>query len=191
MVRRIIGPALAIAAIAAAPAIGAPGDQSAMARKGTASGCAIKAMPKGPVVVGEQMQVDGAGDVLVQGNVFAFGDVSGMNVRITDYAGDARVCLRGRAVMNPRTRSRTASSRRSRARTIRLRPRAEQRISIMGRRVRATFRGDGNVMLSISGIGRVRLDGVGTFKVSAGPMESWPMKPISVRLRATPRGDRG
>jgi hypothetical protein len=190
-VRRIIGPALAIAAIAAAPAIGAPGDQSAMARKGTAGGCAIKAMPKGPVVVGEQMQVDGAGDVLVQGNVFAFGDVSGMNVRITDYAGDARVCLRGRAVMNPRTRSRTASSRRSRARTIRLRPRAEQRISIMGRRVRATFRGDGNVMLSISGIGRVRLDGVGTFKVSAGPMESWPMKPISVRLRATPQGDRG
>ncbi len=179
-VKRLL--ALALVTAATVPALGAGA---------SARACAIVPTPRGPIVVGEQVEIDGAGDVVASGNVWAFGDVGGMDVRVVDSAGDAQVCLRGRPVLRPLPRARAGTTSTARVRSIRLKPGAKQRISIMGTKVRMTFRGDGNVMLSVTGIGRVQLDGVGTFRLNSRPAESWPLRPIVLPLRATPRGARG
>lgn len=139
-----------------------------------------------PTGIGGQIYVDGAGRVRVAGNFLAYGDVGGMEVAITDRAGDARVIIAGRPVLQPRPR---ATRRAARPRTAVLRPSARQMVTIEGRDVAATFRGDGNVSLSITGTGSVRLDGVGTFRVNNRAAESWPLRPITLPLRPTPRQD--
>lgn len=137
--------------------------------------------------VGGQIYLDGAGAVRVNGSFLAFGDVGGMDVTVTDRRGDARVILGGRRADFPRSGGRG----RGRVRTISFRPSAEQRVTIEGRNVTASFRGEGNVTLSITGTGTVQLDGVGTFRVNSQPPESWPLQPITVPLRQTPRQGRG
>lgn len=138
------------------------------------------------VGIGGQIYLDGAGTVRVAGNFLAFGDVGGMEVEVTDRRGDARVIIDGRRVMQPRTRP---SRRAPRPRTVVLRPAARQMVTIEGRDVAAMFRGNGNVTLSITGTGSVRLDGVGTFRVNNRAAESWPLRPITLPLRPTPRQD--
>jgi hypothetical protein len=138
--------------------------------------------------VGGQIYVDGAGDVRVTGNFLAFGDVGGMDVIVTDRAGDARAILDGQRVLQPRPRT---ARRPARPRTVSFRPSARQMVTIEGRDVIATFRGDGNVTLSITGTGKVRLDGVGTFRINNRSAESWPLRPIRLPLRPTPQGGRG
>lgn len=156
-----------------------PGGGDQPMRPGSGSG----AVPTG---IGGQISVDGAGSVRVAGNFLAFGDVGGMEVTVTDRAGDARAIIDGRRVMQPRPRT----ARRSvRPRTAVLRPTARQMVTIEGRDVVATFRGNGNVSLSITGTGSVRLDGVGTFRVNNRAAESWPLRPITLPLRPTPRQD--
>jgi hypothetical protein len=136
--------------------------------------------------IGGQIYVDGAGTVRVAGNFLAFGDVGGMEVTVTDRAGDARAIIDGKRVLQPRPRS---TRRAARPRTAVLRPSARQMVTIEGRDVVATFRGDGNVTLSITGAGSVKLDGVGTFRVNNRAAESWPLRPITLPLRPTPRQD--
>ena len=48
----------------------------------------------------------------------------------------------------------------------------------------ARFTGQGNVYLSITGRGSVKLDGVGTFRMNGREAESWPMKPLTLPLRS-------
>lgn len=139
-----------------------------------------------PTGIGGQVYVDGAGTVRVAGNFLAFGDVGGMEVAVTDRGGDARAIIDGRRVLQPRPRT---ARRGVRPRTAVLRPSARQMVTIEGRDVVATFRGDGNVSLSITGTGSVRLDGVGTFRVNNRAAEGWPLRPITLPLRPTPRQD--
>jgi hypothetical protein len=156
---------------------------------------AALAQPNGPArtngspgsAVGGQIEVDGAGSVLVTGSFLAFGDVGGMKVVVTDRAGDARVILAGQRMAFPR---RPAGRNQAKVRTLAFQPGAKQRVSIEGRNTVASFRGNGNVTLSITGRGTVRLDGVGTFRVNSKRAESWPMVPITLPLRSTPRGPR-
>jgi len=139
---------------------------------------------------GGQIYVDGAGDVRVSGNFLAFGDVGGMVVTVTDRAGDARVIARGRPLMQPESRGGSPATRRA-PRRLAFTPAAREMFSIEGRDLVASFRGDGNVTLSITGTGQVRLDGVGTFRVNSQPARTWPMQPTSLPLRQTPRPNRG
>lgn len=159
---------------------GGPGGDDAPARP---EGGGVPAAPTG---IGGQIYVDGAGSVRVAGNLLAYGDVGGMEVVVTDRAGDARAIIDGRRILQPRPRT---ARRGPRARTAVLRPSARQMVTIEGRDVVATFRGNGNVSLSITGTGSVRLDGVGTFRVNNRAAESWPLRPITLRLRPTPRQD--
>ena len=161
------------------PGRGGPGGDDHPMRPGGAGAGA-------PTGIGGQIYVDGAGAVRVAGNFLAFGDVGGMEVTVTDRAGDARVIMDGRRVLQPRPRT---ARRGVRPRTAVLRPTARQMVTIEGRDVVATFRGDGNVSLSITGTGSVRLDGVGTFRVNNRTAESWPLRPITLPLRPTPRQD--
>ncbi len=138
--------------------------------------------------IGGQIYVDGAGDVRVSGDFLAFGDVGGMKVTITDRGGDARTLLAGRRILRPLPRSRPGPAR---PRTVTFGPGPRQRVTIEGRDVVATFRGDGNVTLSITGQGSVRLDGVGTFRVNNAASESWPLRPIRLPLRPASRRGQG
>lgn len=151
---------------------------------GKKASCPLPARPGG-ADVGGQMAIDGAGRVQVTGSFLAFGGVDRMDVLITDRRGDARVCVAGRPVAFPR-----AVRGRGTSRAITLRPAARQNLVIHGRDVIARFTGQGNVYLSISGSGTVRLDGVGTFRVNSQGSESWPMTPITLPLQSTPRGAR-
>jgi hypothetical protein len=144
--------------------------------------------PRAPAPVGGQIYLDGAGTVRVTGSFLAFGDVGGMDVTVIDRRGDARVILGGQRMGMPR---RATVRSKPRARVISFRPSAEQRVTIEGRNVSALFRGNGNVTLSITGSGKVRLDGVGTFRVNSQPPEAWPLQPITLPLRQTPRTVRG
>ena len=166
--------ATALAAAAPVVALGAPGPGDMR--------------PTGKTGIGGQIYVDGAGDVRVTGNFLAFGDVGGMDVSVTDRAGDARAILDGQRVLQPRPR---ATRRPARPRTVSFRPSARQMVTIEGRDVVATFRGNGNVTLSITGTGKVRLDGVGTFRINNRAAESWPLRAIQLPLRPTPPGGRG
>ena len=141
---------------------------------------------------GGQIFVDGAGDVRVSGNFLAFGDVGGMEVGVVDRAGDARVIVGGRPLLRPQPRGGSPAARRGAPpRRLSFQPSAREMFSIEGRDLRATFRGDGNVMLSITGTGEVRLDGVGTFRVNSQPAQTWPLRPLTLPLRQTPRPGRG
>ncbi len=166
--------ATALAAAAPVVALGAPGPGDMR--------------PTDKTGIGGQIYVDGAGDVRVTGNFLAFGDVGGMDVSVTDRAGDARAILDGQRMLQPRPR---ATRRPARPRTVSFRPSARQMVTIEGRDVVATFRGNGNVTLSITGTGKVRLDGVGTFRINNRAAESWPLRPIQLPLRPTPQGGRG
>lgn len=173
----------ATAAIASAPALvaahprGAPDDAPARtALQRTAGG---------------QIYVDGAGDVRVTGNFLAFGDVGGMQVRVTDRAGDGRVIADGRVLLRPQPRGGAPADIRNAPRRLAFRPSAREMFSIEGRDLVASFRGEGNVTLSITGTGTVRLDGVGTFRVNSQPAQTWPLRPLTLPLRQTPRPARG
>lgn len=155
-------------------------------RPGGGNGPAGQAAPAPPADGGGQAFVDGAGNVRVSGNFLAFGDVRGMTVRVTDRYGDARVRIGGKVVMRP-IRGANGSTRRS----ITVRTGTQQRVSVEGCRAEAVFRGTGNVTLSITGEGLVRLDGVGTFHVNNGAERSWPLRPVTLPLRPTPPGRRG
>lgn len=169
---------LLAAGLVAVPAVPALAD-----RDGTPAGIERPGAPAGG---GGQVYVDGAGTVRVQGNFLAFGDVGGMVVRVTDRYGDARVLLGGRPMMTPMPGA-SGKARRS----VELRPGPQQRVTIEGCRAEATFRGDGNLTLSITGAGTVRLDGVGTFRVNNRAERSWPLRPVTIPLRPTPPGGRG
>ncbi|MBM3635371.1 MAG: hypothetical protein FJW99_08865 [Actinobacteria bacterium] len=141
---------------------------------------------------GGQIYVDGAGDVRVNGNFLAFGDVGGMQVRVTDRAGDARVIAGGRQLLRPQPRDGKSAGRPGTPpRKLAFEPQAREMFSIEGRDLVASFRGDGNVTLSITGTGTVRLDGVGTFRVNSQPARTWPLRPLTLPLRQTPRPARG
>ena len=141
---------------------------------------------------GGQIFVDGAGEVRVSGNFLAFGDVGGMKVKVIDRAGDARVIVGGRPLLRPKPRGGNPATRRGAPpRKLTFAPSAREMFSIEGHALRVTFRGGGNVMLSITGTGKVRLDGVGTFRVNSQPTQAWPLRPITLPLRQTPRPGRG
>ena len=142
--------------------------------------------PTPPADGGGQAFVDGAGNVRVSGNFLAFGDVRGMTVRVIDRYGDAKVRIGGKVVMKPVRRA-NGSTRRS----ITVRAGTQRRVSVEGCRAEVAFRGRGNVTLSITGEGRVRLDGVGTFHVNNGAERSWPLRPVTLPLRPAPPGRRG
>lgn len=152
-------------------------------RIGTGAGDARPGIPAGG---GGQVYLDGAGSVRVQGNFLAFGDVAAMSVRVTDRYGDARVRLGGRPMMTPVKRSDGATRRH-----VDLPPGPRRRVSIEGSRAEVSFRGDGNVTLSITGAGTVRLEGVGTYRVNNGAGRGWPMGPVAIRLAPTRPGGRG
>lgn len=141
---------------------------------------------------GGQIYVDGAGDVRVTGNFLAFGDVGGMEVRVTDRAGDGRVIVGGRPLLQPQARGGSPAGRPGPVpRRRSFAPAAREMFSIEGRDLVASFRGDGNVTLSITGTGTVRLDGVGTFRMNSQPAQTWPLRAVVLPLRQTPRPDRG
>ncbi len=143
---------------------------------------------------GGQVYVDGAGDVRISGNFLAFGDVAGMRVRIIDRAGDGRVIAGGRVLLRPRSKARRSGSggtRVTRPRRLTFTPSARQRFSIEGRKLVVSFRGEGNVTLSITGTGKVRLDGVGTYRTNSQPAEAWSLAPMVLPLRPTRRGGQG
>ncbi|MBM3664527.1 MAG: hypothetical protein FJW92_01865 [Actinobacteria bacterium] len=141
---------------------------------------------------GGQIYVDGTGDVRVTGNFLAFGDVSGMQVGVTDRAGDARVIAGGRPLLTPQPRDGTPADRRGALpRRLLFQRQAREMLRIEGRDLVASFRGDGNVTLSITGTGKVRLDGVGTLRVNSQPTGTWPLRPLTLPLRQTPRPARG
>lgn len=182
---RLLATAAISAAILSATAVVALSEAGPRPEPGPAPPAAPRGAPPG---IGGQVYLDGAGDVRVSGNFLAFGDVGGMEVTVTDRAGNARAILNGERVLQPRPR---AGRRESPPRTAVLRPRSKQKVTIEGRDVVATFRGKGNVTLSITGTGLVRLDGVGTFRVNNRAAESWPLRPIAVPLRPTPRNGQG
>jgi hypothetical protein len=177
-VKRVLIAPLAVVSLLAVAAGPAMADRDRVGKRATA--------PAPPAGGGGQMQVNGAGNVRVVGNFMTWGDVRGMTVRVTDRYGDALVQVGKRKVMRPIPK---ASGRLRR--TITIRPGPAQRVRIVGCRAEAVFRGNGNVMISISGEGRVRLDGVGTFTVNDRPSRSWPLRPVTVRLAPTAARGRG
>lgn len=180
----------ALALVAAAAAL-APMPAMATSRP-PAGAAAIPPMESFSRTAGGQIYVDGAGDVRVSGNFLAFGDVGGMDVTVTDRAGDARVIVGGRPLLRPQGRGGAPAGRRGTApRRLSFAPAAREMFSIEGRDLVASFRGDGNVTLSITGTGTVRLDGVGTFRVNSQPAQTWPLRAVVLPLRQTPRPDRG
>jgi hypothetical protein len=128
---------------------------------------------------GGQLEIDGAGRVQARGSFLAFGGVTGMSVTITNRSGKGRVCVGGKSVAFPRRATGSPP-----ARTITLRPGALRALLIEGRDMTARFTGQGNVYLSITGRGSVKLDGVGTFRMNGREAESWPMKPLTLPLRS-------
>ncbi len=175
MNRSLIASLAVVATIAVAPTALASSDQQRHADQSSPGG------------IGGLIYVDGAGSVRVNGSFLAFGDVGGMNVTVTDRGGDARVILGGKRMQFPR---RAKGQVRTKVRTMAFQPGDEQRVSIEGRNVSASFRGDGNVTLSITGTGTVKLDGVGTFRVNSRRVESWPMAAIALPLGSTSRRPR-
>ncbi|MBU6362875.1 MAG: hypothetical protein KGQ95_01510 [Acidobacteria bacterium] len=191
---RTLATVAAAAALISLPAIGAAHDGAR-----PAAGPAPATAPAPPPfqaassrTAGGQIYVDGAGDVRLAGNLLAFGDVSGMQVSITDRAGDARVIAGGRPLLRPQARGGAPAGRRGAApRRLSFTPAAREMFSLEGRDLVASFRGDGNVTLSITGTGTVRLDGVGTFRANSQPAQTWPLRPVVLPLRQTPRPERG
>lgn len=174
------------AGLVALPAVALADPRPVPPRPGGGNGPQAQTTPAPPAGGGGQAFVDGAGSVRVSGNFLAFGDVRGMTVRVTDRYGDARVRIGGKVVMKP-IRGAKGSTRR----TITLRAGTQQRVSVEGCRADVVFRGAGNVALSITGAGLVRLDGVGKFHVNNGAERSWPLRPLTIPLRPTPPGGRG
>ena len=183
MIRTLATVAVA-ATLASLPAIATahhPGDRGAPSAHAQSSRTA-----------GGQIYVDGAGEVRVSGDFLAFGDVGGMQVSVTDRAGDARVIVGGRPLLRPLQQGGAPAARRGAPpRRLSFEPSDREMFSIEGRDLVASFRGDGNVTLSITGVGRVRLDGVGTFRVNSQPAQAWPLRPLTLPLRQTPRPARG
>ncbi len=172
---------LACAALIALPVAPAMADRSGIqpGKGGT------RPAPTAPASGGGQMQVNGAGTVRVTGNFLAWGDVRGMTVRVTDRYGDALVVVGRKRVLRP-LQGADGTARRS----ITLRPGPKQRVRIEGCRATVTFRGTGNIFISVSGEGAVRLDGVGTFRVNGRAERSWPLRARTIPLRPSPPGGR-
>lgn len=183
-VRRTIAvAALLCAGLVTVPAAHAQADKPPVGT--TPNGGTVPVPPKDG---GGQVSVDGAGSVRVTGNLLAYGDLRGISVRVIDRYGNARVLVDGRPMMTPLRNARGKAPR-----SVTLRPGPKQRVTIEGYRVDALFRGarTGNLSLSITGVGTVRLDGVGTYQVNGRAERSWPLKPVTIPLRPTPPGGRG
>lgn len=185
VVKRTAIAILLTAGMVTLPAVALGDRDPTSSRAGGADGTRTQTAPAPPKGGGGQAFVDGAGTVRVAGNFLAFGDVRGMTIRVTDRYGDARVRIGGKVVMRPVRRA-TGTTRRS----ITLRAGSKRRLSIEGCRADVVFRGAGNVTLSITGAGLVRLDGVGTFHVNNGAERSWPLRPVTLPLRPTSPGGR-
>ena len=188
MIRSALAATIAISAAALVPAgvLAAPPAGPKSPQGAAKTPCPLPVSQRGPGAgAGGQLEIDGAGRVYARGSFLAFGGVTRMSVTITDRRGGGRVCVGGKPVAFPRRATGSPP-----ARTITLRPGARRALLVEGKDVIARFAGEGNVYLSITGRGSVKLDGVGTFRINGREAESWPLKPLTLPLRSAGAQDR-
>lgn len=128
---------------------------------------------------GGRILVEGAGDVRLEGSFLAYGTVKDMDLVIEDRAGDGVVRV-GRSC-----RALTPDRRNRGMRKVRISS-PTSRFTVEGTRIRLRVEGGGYLAIAITGSGRGKLDGVGTYRVNDGADRNWPIHPINLALGPAP-----
>lgn len=128
------------------------------------------------VSAGGQIDIEGAGQVRLDGSFMAWGTVNNMSVRVIDRAGDGMVRVGAACVpLTPGPGGRRTATINSPA----------QRFLVDGTRMRVEISGPGSLAIAVTGSGTGVLKGVGTFTVNNGERKGWPLKPIDLALAPT------